>query len=307
METFRGYLEKVKHNLTEAQVEQLATMTPYYSGAKIKDLVNEGLILAIREERDTIEWQDIWKARSLKELGPPEDVEYIERERHAVAIHEASHAVAAHLLRSHRMIDLVSIEKRQTALGMVASLDIEDRVTQWRTELEIDIKVSLASLAGERMFFGGDNSSGVSSDLRSATHLTSLMEGVYGMGGGILSLAGLPQSVISQTPDPTGKVVQQMADRIEDRLQQLYEEVCELLEQHRDDLVRLAGVLEERKTISGDDVAEVMGTPAGSWTAHFPQGFAAVQPEALSPDGEKRAAPGNGRVRDRPEEPVAGD
>ena len=66
------------------------------------------------------------------------------------------------------MIDLVSIEKRATALGMVASLDIEDRVTQWNTEMEIDVKVSLASLAAEKMFFGGDNSSGVSADLRAA-------------------------------------------------------------------------------------------------------------------------------------------
>jgi cell division protease FtsH len=308
LETFRGYLETVKHNLTGAQVEQLATMTPYYSGAKIKDLVNEGLILAIRDDRDTIEWQDVWKARSLKELGPPEDVEYIQRERHAVAIHEASHAVAAHLLRAHRMIDLVSIEKRQTTLGMVASLDIEDRVTQWKTELEIDIKVSLASLAGERMFFGGDNSSGVSNDLRSATHLTSLMEGVFGMGTGITSLAGLPQNVISQTPDPTGKVVRRLADRVEQRLQELYDEVYELLEQHRDDLVRLARVLEERKTISGDEVAEVMGSPAGSWTAHFPQGFAAVNPEPLPTDGDGSGnGSGDGKIERRSEEPVAGD
>lgn len=175
-ETFRGYLKKVKNVLTAEDIDRLSTMTPYYSGAKVKDLVNESLILAIRDDRDTVEWDDIWKARSLKELGPPEDVEYIERERHAVAIHEAGHAVAAHLLRSHRMIDLVSIEKRATALGMVASLDIEDRVTQWQTELEIDVKVSIASLAVERMFFDGDSSSGVSSDLRAATNLTALME-----------------------------------------------------------------------------------------------------------------------------------
>jgi len=276
IETFRGYLKKVKHTLTEEQIDRLATMTPYYSGAKIKDLVNEGLILAIRDDRDTMEWDDVWRARSLKELGPPEDVEYIERERNAVAIHEAGHAVAAHLLRSHRTIDLVSIEKRATALGMVASLDIEDRVTQWQTELEIDVKVSLASLAAERMFFGGDSSSGVSSDLRSATNLTALMEGVFGMGPGLTSLAGLPEHVIAQTPDPTEKVVGRMADRIESRLKVLYDEVYELLEEHRNDLVRLALVLEDKKTISGEEVTEVMGSEAGSWTAHKPAGFAAT-------------------------------
>ncbi len=306
VETFNGYLKKVKHTLNEEQVDRLATMTPYYSGAKIKDLVNEGLILAIRDDRNAIEWDDIWRARSLKELGPPEDVEYIERERNAVAIHEAGHAVAAHLLRSHRMIDLVSIEKRQTALGMVASLDIEDRVTQWNTEMEIDVKVSLASLAAERMFFGGDSSSGVSSDLRSATNLTALMEGVFGMGEGLTSLAGLPEHVIAQTPDPTDKVVGRMSDRIEKRLKKMYDEVYELLEQHHDDLVRLSLVLEEKKTISGDEVAEVMGSEAGSWTAHKPVGFAAADIDrfrgsvaANSPSGnggERRGPRGNGEL-----------
>ena len=297
LETFRGYLKKVKHTLTEEQIDRLATMTPYYSGAKIKDLVNEGLILAIRDDRDTMNWTDVWQARSLKELGPPEDVEYIERERNAVAIHEAGHAVAAHLLRSHRMIDLVSIEKRATALGMVASLDIEDRVTQWNTEMEIDVKVSLASLAAEKMFFGGDNSSGVSSDLRAATNLTALMEGVFGMGDGITSLAGLPEHVITQTPDPTDKVVGRMSDRIETRLKQLYDEVYELLEEHRDDLVRLALVLEEKKTISGEEVTEVMGTESGSWTAHQPEGFAATDIDKMRASVTHHSPSGNGGSR----------
>jgi ATP-dependent Zn protease len=303
-ETFRGYLKNVKNVLTDEEIDRLATMTPYYSGAKVKDLVNESLILAIRDDRDTVEWDDIWKARSLKELGPPEDVEYIERERHAVAIHEAGHAVAAHLLRSHRMIDLVSIEKRATALGMVASLDIEDRVTQWQTELEIDVKVSIASLAVERMFFGGDSSSGVSSDLRAATNLTALMEGVFGMGSGLTSLAGLPEHIITQTPDPTDKVVGRMSDRIEKRLKDLYDEVYELLEEHREDVVRLARVLEEKRTISGEEVAEVMGSESGSWTAHQPEGFAAADLEDLrsvvSDDGPSgngsRGPAGNGET-----------
>ena len=320
-ETFRGYLKKVKNVLTDEDIDRLATMTPYYSGAKVKDLVNEGLILAIRDDRDTVEWDDIWKARSLKELGPPEDVEYIERERHAVAIHEAGHAVTAHLLRSHRMIDLVSIEKRATALGMVASLDIEDRVTQWQTELEIDVKVSIASLAVERMFFDGDSSSGVSSDLRAATNLTALMEGVFGMGSGLTSLAGLPDHVITQIPDPTDKVVGRMADRIEERLQVLYDEVYQLLEEHRGDVVRLARVLEEKRTISGEEVAEVMGSDSGSWTEHKPEGFGAADLDDLrsavsdngpsgsgSPSGNGARGPkGNGELEPVPSDAVEAD
>src|SRR5207244_4474214 len=160
--TYEGYLNKVSHSLTQQQVDKLATITPYATGASIKDLVNEALIQAIRSGRESIDWADIIKAKQLKELGPPEDVEYIERERHSVAIHEACHAVVAAKMRHHLTIDIATIEKGGNYLGMVASIPPEDQFTRWRSEFEADIMVSLASLAGERIFFEGDNSSGVS-------------------------------------------------------------------------------------------------------------------------------------------------
>ena len=151
--TYEGYFAKVAHELTEEQIDKLATITPYATGASIKDLVNEALITAIRDGRDVITWPDVIKAKQLKELGPPEDVEYIERERHAVAIHEACHAVIAYRTRQHMEIDIATIEKGSNYLGMVSSIKPEDQFTRWRSEYESDILVALASLAGERMFF----------------------------------------------------------------------------------------------------------------------------------------------------------
>jgi len=54
--------------------------------------------------------------------------------------------------------------------------------THWRSEYQSDLQVSLASLAGERMLFDGDNSSGVGGDLRNATQLATMMSGYLGMG-----------------------------------------------------------------------------------------------------------------------------
>ncbi len=50
--TFDYYLAKVRHELSDEQVEQLATITPYASGASIKDMVNEALVIAIRDGRE---------------------------------------------------------------------------------------------------------------------------------------------------------------------------------------------------------------------------------------------------------------
>src|SRR6185437_10603297 len=134
IKTYEGYLNKVSHELTEEQIDKLATITPYATGATIKDTVNEALIIAIRDGRDVITYQDVIKAKQLKELGPPEDVEYIERERHAVAIHEACHAVVAYRTRRHMEIDIATIEKGSSYLGMVSSIPPEDQFTRWRSE-----------------------------------------------------------------------------------------------------------------------------------------------------------------------------
>ncbi|HEY5579309.1 MAG TPA: AAA family ATPase [Acidimicrobiia bacterium] len=291
--TFDLYLSKVSHSLTEEDVDRLSTVTPYYSGAKIKDVVNEGLIIAIRDDRETLTWEDIWRAKSLKELGPPEDAEYIERERHAVAIHEASHAVVAHLIMRHKSIDLATIERRGTTGGMVKPISLEDRFVLWKTEYETEIKTFLASLAGERMFFENDSSAGVSADLRAATQIVALMEGVYGMGEGVTSLMGLPQTSVWQTPDPTEKVVGRMADRIETRLREMYDEVWGLLDQNRDKVLAVADALEEHRTISGDMITEIMGSEPGSLISHTPTGFHNFERAGIdngkSVDGKKGA------------------
>lgn len=280
LRTFEGYLSKVRNTLTPEQVEKVAVTTPYFSGAKIKDLVNEALIHAIREGREEVTFADVWHAKALKQFGPPDDHEYVVRERWAVAIHEASHAVAAHLLRTHAAIDIVTIERRGDTGGFVSNIPIEDRFTAWRSEKEADIKTSLASLAGERLFFGHDNSSGVTGDLMAATRTAAAMEGVWGMGDQLSSFLGLSQSAVGPGPDPTDRVLRSLGPQVERKLRVLYDEVYALLEEHREQVLQLAGVLVERKTISGDDVAEILGTPQGSRTIHRPQGFVAFDPEA---------------------------
>jgi len=228
--TYEGYLAKIDHELTPADVDRLATITPYATGATIKDLVNEALIAAIRDGRQKVTWADVVKAKQLKDLGPPEDVEYIERERHATALHEACHAVVAYRVRHHLVIDIATIEKGGNYLGMVSSIPPEDLFTRWRSDYEADVMVSLASLAGEKMFFGGDSSSGVSGDLESATQLATFMEGYWGMGQtisshGVTHRVGVGGGGRPGKPDEEKErdlLKAGLGARIEDKLQELY-------------------------------------------------------------------------------------
>ncbi len=263
--TYEGYLAKVSHSLSAGEIDKLATITPYATGATIKDTINEALIMAIRDGRTSLTWTDVVKAKQLKDLGPSEDVEYIERERHAVAIHEACHGVMAYLVREHMEIDLATIEKGSDYLGMVASIPPDDQFTRWKSEYKADILVSLASLAGERAFFGGDNSSGVSGDLESATTVASFMEGHWGMGSTISSHAsnrrfevGAPGGRKGEKGKGAPDLRQALGDRIEDNLRTLLGEAERILAKNRNKVLALAHALEIHKTISGDDVTAVM-------------------------------------------------
>jgi ATP-dependent Zn protease len=266
--TYEGYLAKVPHEVTEEELDKLATITPYATGATIKDLVNEALITAIRDGREIISWRDVMKAKQLKDLGPPEDVEYIERERHAVAVHEACHAVVAYRTRRHMEIDLATIEKGSDYLGMVASIPPEDQFTRWRSEYEADILVSLASLAGERMFFEGDSSSGVSGDLESATAVASFMEGYWGMGHTVSSYSTARRLEVGspgggrggpQKGESTEKVLRAaLADRIEDQLAELLDRAEDILRQNRTAVLAIAHALETHKTLTGEDIEAVV-------------------------------------------------
>jgi cell division protease FtsH len=264
--TYEGYLAKIKHTLTESEVDRLATITPYATGATIKDLVNEALINAIRHDRDVVTWRDVVTAKQFKDLGPPEDVEYIERERHATALHEACHAVVAYRVRHHLVIDIATIEKGGNYLGMVSSIPPEDLFTRWRSDYEADVMVSLAALAGEKMFFGGDSSSGVSGDLETATQMAILMEGYWGMGRSIAShgvthrvgIGGGGQPGTGDKDKERNLLKTTLSARIEEKLADLFERTEQLLGHNRAEVLAVTHALEAHKTLTGEDIEAVI-------------------------------------------------
>jgi len=256
LRTFEGYLAKVRHELTPEQVEELSVMTTNATGAVIKDIVNEALISSLREGREAITWVDVLNAKRFKEFGPPEGVEYVPFERHAVAVHESCHALVAWRLRNHLTIDTVTIEKGQDYLGMVASRPTEDLFTRWSSEYRIDIAVALSSLAGERLFFDGDSTSGVAADLEQATRLAVLMTGRWGMGESISARSALIESGIGEDALDSPR-------RVEALLQGVFTEVTAMLVRDRQLVLSLAHALEFRRTLAGPDVVAIFEQRAG--------------------------------------------
>jgi hypothetical protein len=130
--------------------------------------------------------------------------------------------------------------------------------------------VSLASLAGERLFFEGDNSSGVSGDLESATQITTLMEGYWGMGSTVTSHGVTHKVGIGAGGRPGkgdgkgGKTTEAdllnggLGERIEDKLEELLQRAEDLLKANRIAVLAVAHALETHKTVTGDDIEAII-------------------------------------------------
>ncbi len=263
LETYRNYLGRIQHSLTDDEVERLAMVSPYATGASIKDTVNEALVIAIRDGRDTVTYGDVIKAKSLKQHGLPDGGAYVDRERHSVALHEACHAVAMYRLQHTSIIDVATIERRGDVGGFVSPIPVEDRFVQWRSEVEIDIMTFLASLVGERMFYEGDHTQGVGGDMAQATALLTRSLLSHAMGSnlrtfnaGMLGNSGLMPNGIPLVQGLSWEGA--IAEEVEQRLADLYQRTHELLAQHRDDVLAVTHALEVHSTISGDDVAAVI-------------------------------------------------
>src|SRR2546428_5971520 len=140
---------------------------------------------------------DVYGAKLTEEIGLASPVTYTDAERRAVATHEAGHAVAAFLLGTTRRMEVLSIIKRRTSLGLLAHTDLEERFTQTRSELEAAVAIALGGMAAEELFLG-ETGTGPGSDLSSATAVAALMVGSLGM-------AGLPGALAAGGPGGRGR------------------------------------------------------------------------------------------------------
>jgi cell division protease FtsH len=263
IKTFEGYLKKVRHEVTPDQIERLATMSPRLSGAAVKDIVNEALIAAMRRGRDFVSWADIIEARVFKMHGVPDGTAATQLEQYETAVHEACHAVATYRLRKRDSIDVATIEKRGSVGGFVSWVPVEERDFSWKSEMENDVICAVASLAGERLFFGNDNSQGVGGDLHASTMMVTAMLNRAGMGDTIASRSG---SFDGHGP----KRMNDSDEKVEQYLQVLYQRAAALLKDNEWFVLAIAHALVSRRTITGDDITAIergtMGvTLDGAW------------------------------------------
>jgi len=182
----------------DVRLEVIAERTPGFSGADLYSLMNEGAILAARENRTKIAQYDLIRSIEKVMLGPERKSHILsKKEKEITAYHEAGHAVLASLLMYADPVHKISIISRGRAAGYVLKLPLEDRKLQSKKEFLDDIAVSLGGYVTEKMMFD-DLTTGPSNDLQVSTALARDMVTKYGMSDllGPIALEGVGGKVM---------------------------------------------------------------------------------------------------------------
>ncbi|MFA6095879.1 MAG: ATP-dependent zinc metalloprotease FtsH, partial [Candidatus Paceibacterota bacterium] len=172
---------KKKPFAEDVNLKVVAERTPGFSGADLYSLMNEGAILAARENRTKVSQYDLIRAIEKVMLGPERKSHILSAEEKKItAYHEAGHAVVSSVLDYADPVHKISIISRGRAAGYVLHLPIEDRKLQSKKEFLDDIAVSLGGYVAEKMMFS-DLTTGPSNDLQVSTALARDMVTKYGM------------------------------------------------------------------------------------------------------------------------------
>jgi cell division protease FtsH len=163
-------------------LEQVAALTPGFSGADLANLVNEAALLATRRAGEAVTLDDFTHAVERIVAGLEKRNRVLNpTERRVVAHHEMGHALVAMALPGTDPVHKISIIPRGVgALGYTIQRPTEDRFLMTRTELEYKMAVLLGGRAAEEVMFN-HLSTGAADDLAKVTDIARSMVMRYGM------------------------------------------------------------------------------------------------------------------------------
>jgi cell division protease FtsH len=254
-----------KHLAPDVDFGAVARATPGFSGADLANLINEAAIVAIRDDRDVIFARDIDEARDRVLLGRRDGSNaLLPEEKRSVAIHEAGHALVAFFSEHADPVAKITILPAGRALGVTEQLPVDERHLYSESYLLDSLAVRLGGRASENLVIG-EASTGAASDLAGATQLAMKMVtewglsprlGPIGYGSGDTPQAGPVFGQERPYAEGTQQVIDQEVSRL---LSEAEGRARALLSDNRDALDAVTASLLEKETISGDDLANIVG------------------------------------------------
>jgi cell division protease FtsH len=259
----------------DVDLDQIAGLTPGFTGADIANLVNEAAIVATRRNGDAVTLDDFTAAIERIVAGLEKKSRVLSpEERRRVAYHEMGHALVAATLPGVDPVHKVSIIPRGVgALGYTIQRPTEDRFLLARHDLENRISVLMGGRAAEALVFDGEVSTGASDDLQRATEIATEMVTRYGMTEklGPRTYARPPQPFLTGTTanhvEASEATEREIDIEVRDIVVRSFERASEILLSRRADLDEGARLLLAQETVTADQFPAIRSGPQIKSTA----------------------------------------
>jgi cell division protease FtsH len=249
-------------------LEELAGATPGFSGADLKNVVNEAALLAARRDREDVTMKDFFDALEKIMLGPERPILLSRADRERIAYHESGHAVLGLVVAGADPVHRVTIVPRGQALGVTYQRPSADRYNYPEGYLRARIVGMLGGRAAEEIVYG-TKTTGAESDIEQATGLARNMVTRWGMSEklGLVQLAPRANPYLGGAPafgadrpfsETTAETIDAEVQRI---IGESYEEACRLLRAHRKALDSLVAALLDKETLDEAEILAVTGLP----------------------------------------------
>ncbi|USN92715.1 MAG: ATP-dependent zinc metalloprotease FtsH [Candidatus Nomurabacteria bacterium] len=243
----------------DVNLEIIAQRTPGFSGADLYSLMNEGAILAAREQRKKVGQFDLIRSIEKVMLGPERKSHVLSKhEKLVTAYHEVGHALVASVLPYADPVQKISVISRGRAAGYTLKLPDQDRRMHTRKEFLDDIAMTLGGYVTEQMVFD-DLSTGPSNDLQVVANMARDMVTKYGMSErlGPVALEGTGGRLIGGGSSEDRGYSPQVAKAIDEEVSRIIEEgknkAREILTKHRKALDVISKRLIEVETLERDE------------------------------------------------------
>jgi cell division protease FtsH len=249
----------------DVDLDKVAGGTPGFSGADLKNLVNEAAMRAAREDRSKVRKEDFDTMRDRVLMGTERSLVIQPEERHRLAVHESGHTAVAYFLPEADPLYKVSIIPRGQALGGTQQLPEAERYTLPEGYLRDRLAVVLAGRTAERVLLGSV-SSGADDDIRQATALARAMVARWGMSKdvGPVDLRDSEEHPflgreIAQPRRHSEASATVVDDAVRSLLQEAEARAEEVIRTHRSKIERLAAKLEEQETLHRKQIEDCLG------------------------------------------------
>jgi cell division protease FtsH len=257
----------------DADLAALARATPGFSGADLANALNEAALLTARRGLARIGQRELEEAVEKVVAGPERRSRRLdEAERRRVAYHEVGHAlVAVHSPHADPVRKISIVPRGRAALGYTLQLPTGDRYLLSRSQLLERLKGLLAGRAAEELALG-EVSTGAENDLEQATAIARQAVAQFGMGQAVGLMHCAPRGAFgtlglgpeSGRLDCSEATAHAIDDEVRAMLDEAHRGARCILEEHRDQLERVAGELLLRETLDETELRRLLAAPGAA-------------------------------------------